>query len=92
MAEKALRAGMYAILCGLDEIGLNDHVLSHHAYALRTEKPEKTLHLSHHAVALEKFLDMCYPNRYVVPTIPSATCSLADAKEAIGNMRQLYLA
>ena len=35
VAEKVLKAGMYAV-CGLDDKGLKDHALTRHAYALQT--------------------------------------------------------
>ena len=51
VAEKALKAGMYAI-CGLDAKDLKDHVLTRHAYALQTERPVETQHLAHHTACL----------------------------------------
>ena len=82
VAEKALKAGMYAI-CGLDESGLKDHSLARHAYALQTEKPQETPNLAHHAVSLESYyLDTRYPNRHSPPKIPADIYSIAVAEQA----------
>ena len=82
VAEKALKAGMYAF-CGLEERNLKDYVLARHAYALQTEKPGETLNLACHASSLEKYyLDTRYPNRHVSPAIPALAYSLSEAEEA----------
>jgi sacsin len=90
VAEKALKAGMYAF-CGLEETDLSNHVLTRHAYALQTEKPTETMNLAHHASCLEKYhLDTRYPNRHVSPTIPALAYSLATAEEAKEHGIQVF--
>ena len=90
VAEKALKAGMYAF-CGLEEKDLSNHVLTRHAYALQTEKPMETLNLAHHASCLEKYyLDTRYPNRHVSPAIPALAYSLATAEEAKEHGIQVF--
>ena len=90
VAEKALKAGMYAF-CGLEETDLSNHVLTRHAYALQTEEPTETMNLAHHASRLEKFyLDTRYPNRHVPPTIPALAYSIATAEEAKEHGIQIF--
>ena len=90
VAEKALKAGMYAV-CGLDDSGLRDHVLTRHAYALQTEKPRETLLLAHHTASLETYyLDTRYPNRHSPPTIPADVFSPARALEAKEHAENIY--
>lgn len=82
LAEKALKAGKYAI-CGLEERSLKDHELYRHACALQTEKPIEAANLPDHAHSLESYyLDTRYPNRHMAPTIPASAFSLATAVEA----------
>ena len=90
VAEKALKAGMYAF-CGLEEKDLSNHVLTRHAYALQTEEPTETMNLAHHACCLEKYyLDTRYPNRHVPPTIPALAYSIATAEEAKEHGIQVF--
>ena len=90
LAEKTLKAGMYAI-CGLDEKGLKDHALTRHAYALQTEKPHETLYLAHHSASLENYyLDTRYPNRHPLSTIPADVYSSATAEEAKDHAASIY--
>ena len=90
VAEKALKAGMYAV-CGLDDSGLRDHVLTRHAYALQTEKPRETLLLAHHTASLETYyLDTRYPIRHSSPTIPADVFSPARALEAKEHAENIY--
>jgi sacsin len=90
VAEKALKAGMYAV-CGLDSSGLKDHALTRHAYALQTENPGHTLLLASYTVSLETYyLDTRYPNRHSPPTIPADTFSPATALQAKENAENIY--
>ena len=90
LAEKSLKAGMYAI-CGLDDKDLKNHVLSRHAYALQTEKPLETSNLAYHATCLETYyLDTRYPNRHPSPTIPASVYSMATAEEAKEHATNIF--
>ena len=90
VAEKALKAGMYAV-CGLDDSGLRDHALTRHSYALQTEKPLETHLLAHHSASLETYyLDTRYPNRHMSPTIPADVFSPARALEAKEHATNIY--
>ena len=90
VAEKALKAGMYAV-CGLDDSGLRDHVLTRHAYALQTERLHETHLLAHHTALLEAYyLDTRYPNRHLPPTIPADVFSPARALEAKEHAEKIY--
>ena len=90
VAEKVLKAGMYAV-CGLDDRGLKDHALTRHAYALQTEKPIETVLLAHHTVSLETYyLDTRYPNRHSPPTIPADIYSSVKALEAKEHAENIY--
>ena len=90
VAEKALKAGMYAV-CGLDDSGLKDHVLTRHAYALQTENPHHTALLASYTAPLETYyLDTRYPNRHLPPTIPADTFSPARALQAKENAENIY--
>ena len=83
LAEKSLKAAMYAF-CGLEANDLNNHdALTRHARALQTEKPTETLNLDSHAASLESFyLDTRYPNRHIPPDIPALAYTLTTAEEA----------
>ena len=90
VAEKSLKAGMYAI-CGLDEKGLKDHALTRHAYALQTERPLETQHLAYHTSSLENFyLDTRYPNRHIPPSIPATVYTREIAQEATKHATNIY--
>ena len=83
VAEKALKAGMYAI-CGLSQENLTHHQLSGHAWNLSLERPALTDGLSTLTCSLESFyLDTRYPNRHAGPTtIPSDVFTSEQAREA----------
>ena len=90
VAEKVLKAGMYAV-CGLDDSGLRDHVLTRHAYALQTEKPLETSLLAHHSASLETYyLDTRYPNRHSPTTIPADVFTPIRALEAKEHAESIY--
>ena len=83
VAEKALKAGMYAI-CGLSQDNLTHHRLTGHAWNLSLERPDLTDGLSTLTRSLESYyLDTRYPNRYPGPTaIPSDVFTSEQAREA----------
>ena len=90
VAEKSLKAGMYAI-CGLDEKDLKDHALTRHAYALHTERPLETQNLASLTISLESFyLDTRYPNRHPSPAIPAREYSSITAQEATEHATSIY--
>ena len=90
VAEKSLKAGMYAI-CGLDEKDLKDHALTRHAYALHTERPLETQNLASLTISLESFyLDTRYPNRHPSPAIPAREYSSTTAQEATEHATSIY--
>ena len=91
LAEKTLKAGMYAI-CGLDSRSLNDHALNRHACALQTEKPVEASNLLHHADSLEHhYVETRYPNRHWPPTIPADVYSLTSATEAKEHAIEIFI-
>ena len=83
VAEKALKAGMYAI-CGLSKNSLKHHRLTGHAWNLQYEKPALTKGLSTLTHSLESYyLDTRYPNCHPGPTtIPSDVFTSEQAREA----------
>ena len=99
VAEKALKAGMYAI-CGLCENSLKHHRLTGHACNLHLERPTLTDGLSTLTHSLESYyLDTRYPNRHPGPTtIPSDVFTSEQAREAresakaiLGMMKRLVV-
>ena len=99
VAEKALKAGMYAI-CGLSENSLKHHRLTGHACNLHLERPTLTDGLSTLTHSLESYyLDTRYPNRHPGPTtIPSDVFTSEQAREAresaeaiLGMMKRLVV-
>ena len=91
VAEKALKAGMYAI-CGLSQENLKHHRLIGHAWNLSLERPVLTDGLSTLTQSLESYyLDTRYPNRYPGPTtIPSDVFTSEQAREARKSAKAIF--
>ena len=90
VAEKALRAGMYAV-CGLDPENLRYHDLDGHARALEQERPALTKRLRVCASSLkEHYLKSRYPNRYCPPEAPSDVYTQDQAREAKEKAKRMF--
>ena len=82
VAEKALKAGKYAV-CGLDPGSLANHHLTPHAIALEQERSSVASGLRLLASSLEShYLNTRFPNRYCPPSTPSNHYSPDQAKLA----------
>ena len=82
IAEKALKAGMYAV-CGLHPESLRYHDLDSHAGALQQERPALTIGLRAHVSSLRKhYLKSRFPNQYHPHTSPSDVYTQDQARDA----------
>ena len=90
VAEKALKAGMYAV-CGLHPESLRYHDLDGHAGALEQEKPALTIGLRVYASSLrDHYLKSRYPNQYHPPTAPSDVYTQDQARDAEQNAQKIF--
>ena len=89
VAEKALKAGKYAV-CGLDPGSLANHNLTPHAIALEQER-SSTAGLRLLASSLESYyLDTRFPNRYSPPSTPSNYYNPDKAKTAAKTAEDIF--
>ena len=87
VAEKALRAGMYALI-GLQPIDLMHHDLK--SFAEKIEAKSNVAGLKEAAASLNHYLDTRYPNRYGSShAVPSNEYELQDAIQAKKNAENL---
>ena len=90
VAEKALKAGMYAV-CGLHQVSLQYHDLDSHAGALEQEKPALTIGLRVYASSLrDHYLKSRYPNQYYPPTAPSDVYTQDQARDAKQKAQKIF--
>ena len=82
VAEKALKAGMYAT-CGLSGDHLKHHQLRHHAYALMIVRQEKARGLDQLVIPLEPYyLFTRFPNKYEGDVVPKDMYNRQHALDA----------
>ena len=90
VAEKALKAGMYAV-CGLHSESLRYHDLDSHAGALEQERPALTKGLRVYASSLRNhYLKSRFPNQYYPPTAPSDVYTQDQARDAKQNAQKIF--
>ena len=90
VAEKALKAGKYAV-CGLDPGSLTNHNLTSHAIGLEQEKSSILARLGSLASSLETYyLDTRFPNRYAPPSIPSHHYNSVEARTAARTAEDIF--
>ena len=90
VAEKALKAGMYAV-CGLHQVSLQYHDLDGHAGALEQEKPALTIGLRLYASSLrDHYLKSRFPNQYHPPTAPSDVYTQDQARDAKQKTQKIF--
>ena len=90
VAEKALKAGMYAV-CGLHPESLRYHDLDGHAGALEQERPALTIGLRVYASSLRKhYLKSRFPNQYHPPTTPSDVYTQDQARDARQKAEMIF--
>ena len=90
VAEKALKAGMYAV-CGLHPESLRYHDLDGHAGALEQEKPALTIGLRVYASSLrDHYLKSRFPNQYHPPTAPSDVYTQDQARDAKQKAQKIF--
>jgi len=90
VAEKALKAGMYAV-CGLHPESLQYHKLDGHASALEQERPALTIGLGVYACSLrDYYLKTRFPNQYPIPTVPSDVYTQDQARDAKNKAQKIF--
>ena len=90
VAEKALKAGMYAV-CGLHPESLRYHELDGHAGALEQERPALTVDLGVYARSLRvHYLKTRFPNQYSTPTVPSDVYTQDQARDAENKAQKIF--
>ena len=90
VAEKALKAGMYAV-CGLHPESLRYHDLYSHAGALEQERPALTFGLRVYASSLKNhYLKPRFPNQYHPPTAPSDVYTQDQARDAKQKAQKIF--
>ena len=90
VAEKALKAGKYAV-CGLDPGSLTNHNLTSHAIGLEQEKSSIPARLGSLASSLETYyLDTRFPNRYAPPSTPSHHYNSVEARTAARTAEDIF--
>ena len=90
VAEKALKAGMYAV-CGLHPESLQYHDLDGHAGALEQERPALTIGLRVYASSLRNhYLKSRFPNQYHPPTTPSDVYTQDQARDARQKAEMIF--
>ena len=90
VAEKALKAGMYAV-CGLHPESLRYHDLDGHAGALEQERPALTIGLKVYASSLRNhYLKSRFPNQYHPPTAPSDVYTQDQARDAKQKAEMIF--
>ena len=88
--EKALKAGMYALL-GLNEIHLKSHELTVHAKALSSYKQSLSPLRDLVPNCMEKYyLDTRYPNKHTIPHAPVDKYSLDQASDITKCAEKVY--
>ena len=90
VAEKALKAGLYAV-CGLHPESLQYHKLEGHAGALEQERPALTIGLRVYARSLrDHYLKTRFPNQYPTPTVPSDVYTQDQARDAKNKAQKIF--
>ena len=90
VAEKALKAGMYAE-CGLHAESLRNHELEGHAGALEQERPALTFGLRSYARSLrDHYLKPRFPNQYSSPIVPSDVYTQDQARDAQSKAQKIF--
>ena len=89
LAEKSLKAGMYA-KNGLHPNSLKHHDLLIHASALEQVDANASGLLVNACLLNDYYLKTRYPNQYIPQSVPSQEISLQDAEEAVQAGRTIY--
>ena len=88
-SEKALKAGMYALV-GLNPSSLITHDLVCHAYAISSEKGGDWTKLPNLVSSMEQYyIDSRFPNKHTPPDAPVDIYTQAQAKEMADNAEEV---
>ena len=88
-SEKALKAGMYALV-GLNPSSLKTHDLVCHAYAISSEKGGDWMRLPNLVSSMEQYyLDSRFPNKHILPNAPVDVYTQAQAKDMADNAEEV---
>ena len=92
VVEKALKAGMYALIgINSNSESLKTHNLTSHARALSSVKPGQLASLPQLATSMEPFyLETRFPNRYPRPTAPVDIHKPDQAFAAAGCAEKIF--
>ena len=91
VAEKSLKAGMYAV-CGLNQSDLKvHHRITNYADSLHYERPDQTNGLIEHVRAVTNFYNRTrWPNQYTPHQAPMDHYSHTDAETAEENAKAIF--